>query len=276
VSSGYFQTLGIPVVAGRAFDDTDGVSAPRVCVVNQTFVRRFFDGRNPIGAQVRPCDAQGVCNAAGTRQIVGVVGDVRPANLEGAPLPQMYLPGSQSPVLGPMLLVRTSGDPLRLADRVVEIVHEVDRDMPVEDIRTIDMILDDTLASRRLTTMFIGLFAGIALVITLAGIASVTAFAVGQREKEIGIRIALGASGRQVLRMILGRIFLLVGVGSACGLGITIGAGNLLERLVWGTTPTDPATLIVVSVLFLLAAAASSWPALRSIHGNPAQILRAP
>lgn len=270
VTPDFFRTVGVPVVRGRAFAETDDTDKPRVALINQTFARTHFDGIEPIGARLMRCSAEGRCVPETMFEIVGVVGDVRQDGLDTEPTEEIYFPAYQTPFFGQNLLVRTSGDPLQLARGIVGFVHEVDPNLPVEDIQTLEMIRNDSLAPRRLTTALLTIFAAVALLVTMAGIVGVTSFSVTQRRHEIGVRMALGASRPEVLRMVLGQSLRCVAAGLAVGLAGTLIFGSLIRGLVWGIDPADPATLLSVSLLFLVVSGfATFWPARRATLVDP-------
>jgi putative ABC transport system permease protein len=275
VTPAYFRTVGIPLLRGRVFAETDSTDQPRVCVINQTFARTQFGRSEPLGARLIPCDPQARCRPDAALEIVGVVGDVRDAGLETEPAAEIYAAAYQSGFFGEHLLVRSTGDPFQLARRIVGFVHDVDPNLPVEDIQTLETIRRNSLAPRRLTTALLTIFAAIALVVTTAGIVGVTAFSVSQRRHEIGVRMALGADRARVLRLIAGESLCFVIVGLAVGFAGTLAFGSLMRGLVWGITPTDPTTLLAVSVLFLIVAAlASVLPARRATLVDPVIALR--
>lgn len=270
VSPGYFATIGVPLVAGRVFIEGDGADAPRVSVINRAMTR-YWDKADPIGSRLS-CD-----NGKTWSTVVGVVGDVRQFGLDKAAVAQVYSPMAQaSGIGGGRLLVRTAGEPLAVARVVREDVHAIDPDMPVEDVRTLEDIRDGYLATPRLTAILIGLFAALAMLVTMMGITGVIATSVSQRTQEFGVRMALGASRGRVLRMVVGQGLRLVVVGLVLGAVAALVLSRVLSGWLFDTTPTDPIAFAVVLVAFLIAGTvACLGPAWRATTVDPIQALRA-
>lgn len=274
VSPDYFRTTGIPLVQGRMFDDRDGPDAEQVIIVNQTFARTILGGRDPIGAQLYGCDNRGTCDTKQLLKVVGVVGDSRQSGLENEPPAELYAPGRQS-FHGQNLLIRTTGDPSRIAKQVVAFVRQVDPDLPVEDIRTLDEIKRGALAPRRLTATLVGIFAGVALLVTLAGVIGLTSYSVSQRRQEMAVRMAMGAEGRDVLTLVLRESFVLIASGLALGLIGTIALRGLLRGFVFGIEATDPLTMVSVGAVFLVCAMLGCYVAARRVtRVDPALLLK--
>ena len=270
VSREYFATAGIPLLAGAGFPPGLRSTDERVAIVNRTFARTHFGEDSPVGARLIPCSAQGRCDPDRAVRVVGMVGDVRQAGLEVEPAAEVYVSGRQQGSWGNRILVRTRMDPLGVARSVVAAVHVEDPALPVVDIRTLASLRSESLAPRRLTTFLLGGFSGLALLVTLAGIAGVTAFSVAQRQREIGVRMALGAEGGEVLSLILRDALVLVGAGLALGIGLSLLIGGVMESLIWGIAPTDAATWILVSVLLVAVTLLACWvPARKATRINP-------
>jgi putative ABC transport system permease protein len=264
----YFDSLGIPLLAGRTFTELDHGEAPLVAVINRAMTR-YFDG-DPIGARIS------VNNGQSWLTIVGVVGDVRQYSLDQDAIAQVYTPLRQATNgLAGRLLVRTESDPRQAAETIRRTIHRLDPDMPVENVNTIDELRSTSLARPRLTATLLAVFAGLALFVTLTGITGVIATSVSERTQEFGIRIALGAEPGAVLRMVLGQGMALVLAGLALGLGGSVLLTRVLGGLLFQIEPTDPTTLIGVSALLLVVAAAACFiPARRATLVQPIIALR--
>jgi putative ABC transport system permease protein len=267
VSAGIFRALGLRLLRGRFVDERDGPNAPLVVDINETMARRHFAGEDPIGRQIK---------FEGLATIVGVVADAADQG-PGAEIPALiYLPAAQVPRLPLMhLVVRAPGDPLAIAAAVREQVRAVDRDQPIFNVRTMEEKLAVTIAPRRFVMVLLSAFAGLALVLAMVGIYAVMYSAVAQRTNEIGIRMALGAGGGDVLRMILSDGARLAILGLAMGLGGAWAATRLLKSMLFNVTPTDPWTFSGVAVaLFVVAMGASLFPARRAMKVDPIVALR--
>src|SRR5262249_43967042 len=264
VSADYFSTLGMRLVQGREFTPMDdNESAPTVGVINSSTARHRWPDQDPIGANVSFDNGQHWVT------IVGVVGDVKQYGLASEVNDQIYLPFAQSPG-SPTLMVRTAVDPMSLAQQFRDLIHEVDPDVPVFAVRTIEQARAEDLASPRVVTSLLGVFALLALIVTCAGIGGVVALSVGQRTNEIGIRMALGASSGNVLRMALQREMLLVLAGISLGVAGAIAATRVMAGLLFGTSPTDFITFAGVAAMFAaVAAIACLLPARRATTIDP-------
>lgn len=268
VSSGYFATLGVPVVSGRAFTPAEDADATAVVVVNEAAAERFFPGESPIGHRLT---FWGI-----TRSIVGVVGNERFAGLDEATPPAVYAPLPQSPASRASLLVRTSGDPLALAGVVRGALRELDPALALYGVEPLERTLSETVSERRFTTLLLALFGGAALLLALIGVHGVLSFTVAQRAGEVGIRMALGASRGAVMRMVVGEGLALAAGGVFLGVAVALAGSRLLASLLYGVSTTDPATFIGVAVATLAVAAAAAWlPARRATQADPIAALRA-
>jgi putative ABC transport system permease protein len=266
----YFQTLGIPLVTGRLFTPSDGPESPDVAIVNRALARRYFGSESPLGRRISADSGQTWIT------IVGVVGDVRQYGLESEPADEVYLPFSQLPIREGSFLVRTSADPAGMARRIGEEVLAIDPGQPLANVQTLEEVRGETLASPRLTTTLLLLFALVALCITAAGLGGVVAFSVSQRTQEIGVRMALGAGRGEVLGMVLRDGLRLVAFGLALGIAAAILLTRLMTGLLFQVEATDPITFASMAlVLMLIAAAACLAPARRASTVDPMIALRA-
>ena len=267
VGTQFFETVGISLLRGRTFTDMDHNEAPDVVIINRSLAEHLWPSEDPLGRRITFDGETWVT-------IVGIVGDVR-QRLEEDPRDEVYLHYAQLPTRQTNLLVRSAANPLALARDVTAAVHEVDPDQPVANIRTVEQVRSEYLASPRLTAVLLGLFAGLALVITVTGIAGVIAFSVSQRTHEIGIRMALGAQQGSVLGMVLRQGMLLVVIGLALGTVGALGVTRLMSGLLFQTEPTDPITFVAVAlVLAAVAAVATFLPARKATTVDPVLALR--
>jgi len=266
-SDGYFETMRIPLRAGRLFTSSDVDSGARVAVVNESFARSAWPGRNPIGNRItvtldgKPLD------------VVGVVGDVKHTGLEAAARPEIYLPLSLEAWPFMTLVVRGHGD---LAALLRSETVALDRDQPLYRVGTMEERLARSLGPKRFGAYLLGLLAAVALVLAVTGIYGVLSYSVAQRTREMGIRLALGATPWGVLGLVVGDAFRLVGAGVAIGLAAALGLTQLLRSLLFGVSATDPATYAALPVLLCaVALAASAIAARRATSVDPALALRA-
>jgi predicted permease len=268
-SDRYFDTIGIPIVGGRVFNALDTQESLPVAVINRSMAR-YWDATDPIGTRI-------TLNRGKTWfTIVGVVGDVRQFGLAQETVAQIYVPLTQSPFgMAGQVLVRTAGDPTAFATTLRDTVNAVDPLQPVEEVQTLDDLRSEALAAPRLTATLLGVFAGLALLVTLAGIGGVIATSVTQRTREFGVRMALGASRAEVLAMVVRQGLTLVVVGLVLGLAGAFAAGRVLSSYLYQTTSTDPVILAGVAITFVLAGAiACLGPARRATTVDPLIALR--
>ncbi len=267
VSAGYFGTLGVPLTRGREFGRFDGPGRPFVAIVNDAFVARHLPGENPLGQRIL------VFGAA--REIVGVVPNERFEGLDAGPAPAMYLPLAQNPMTALTIILRTPRDPLDLAPSLREALAGVDPTLALFEVGSAEQALVRSLEERRFTLLLLSAFAAVALALAAVGIYGVVSFAVSERTREVGVRIALGAEPRHVFRMVVRQG---LGLSAAAILAGTLAAlllGQVMERLLFGVPARDPLTFAAV-VLILLATAfvASAVPALRATRVEPTTALR--
>ena len=272
VTPGYFATMGIRVTRGRGFDDRDRGDAPWVAVVSQTVAKRFWPNGDAIGQRV------GFPYASPWITIVGIVPDTKQDSLRDTSSASMYVPWAQASrrFTGEMWLVaRTTGDPAATGTDIRRLVHEIDRAVPVSDVRTMNAVISDSVTKSRFTTLLVAAFALLALALGAVGIYGVMSYLVGERRHEMGIRIALGASRASVMRLVLRRAAWLAGVGAAIGIAGAVVETRSLRQWLYGVSAVDPVTFLIVPILFLaVAALASSAPALRATRADPATTLR--
>ena len=268
----YFKTLGIPLIAGRAFSDQDNERAPRVAVISQRMVKRYFPDRQAIGGRL---SFGGGANPQWC-MVVGVVSDVKySGGLSSAEEDAIYLPYSQAPTKGMYLMIRAGADPLSLVASARSVVRSVDADVPIANIRIMDEVIDSSVARPRLIVALLGLFGAIALTLAVIGIYGVISYAVAQCAQEIGIRMALGARPSDVLRMMVGRGARLALAGVAIGVIGSFAATRALGDLLFGVGPTDPLTFGGVATLLTgVAILASYIPARRAMKVDPVTALK--
>jgi putative ABC transport system permease protein len=277
VSADYLKAMGIPLRQGRYFTEGDQPSAQPVVIINETMARQYWPGRNVIGQRIRPTDD--AAHPAPWLTIVGVVGDVRQMGLAEPVKAEMYVPyrqfDSQSWFTPRDLVVRTTGDPMRLVGAIIREIHGVDRAQPVSHVRLVTEILDEEVATRRIGTIVLVAFAAFALVLAIVGIYGLISFFVAQHIPEIGVRIALGAQTREILTLVAGRGVSLTLIGVAIGAVAAVVATRFVSSLLYGFTGFDPTALGVGSLLLvLLALVASYLPARRATKLDPLAALR--
>jgi putative ABC transport system permease protein len=271
VGDEYFETLGIPLRQGRAFDERDRPGAPNVVIINRRLADRFFPNEEPLGKQLR----LGGAASRWILTIVGVAGDVNYRSLDTADEITLYVPHRQFAASDMSLIVRCSGDPMALAPAVQQQVWELNRDLAPTRIKTMEQLLSESVAQPRFRTVLLALFAGLALVLAGIGIYGVISYNVAQRRHELGIRMALGAQARDVLRLVVkqGMTLALIGVGA--GLGGALALTRLLKTLLFGVSATDPPTFAVIAILLAAVALLACWiPARRATKVDPMTVLR--
>jgi len=274
VTPGFFQTMRIPLISGREFLPTDDSKAPAVVIVNQAFARRYFPGENPIGKRIKPGLSDDITKEQ-MREIVGVVGDVKHRGITAQMPAQFYLPFKQAIIFSPPLIIRTAGDPLSVVGGVREQLAQLDGNIPLYRIRTLEDYVSLSAAQPRFQTMLITSFAVLALLLSAVGLYAVLSYMVAQRTLEIGLRLALGAQRDSVLGLILRRGLLLSAAGLAIGIVAALMLTRFMQGMLYGVGRFDTATFVGVSaVLLLVSAIASSVPAYRAARLDPMQTLR--
>jgi putative ABC transport system permease protein len=270
VSTDYFQTLGIPLLAGRGFSELDRPNTVSVAIVNGAFVRQYLPGQNPIGKHVGRRTPPGVWG-----EIIGVVGNVRQLGPSQNASPEVYTAYQQEPEGDVNLALRTDVDPLAMVAPVKAAVQAVDPAQPVYDVATMDQRLSESMAPQRFNALLVGVFALAALGLGGVGIFGVLAYSVARRTSEIGVRMALGASRAQVMRLVVGEGLWLCGLGVVLGLAGSIPLTRLLRGVLFGVGPSDPITLATASAaLALIAVLACYIPAQRALLVDPMSALR--
>jgi putative ABC transport system permease protein len=272
VSGSYFETVGTKLKAGRTFQTTDLQTAPRVAIISESMARFYFKDTSPIGHKISLRGFNG--NWQAPMEVVGVAADTHAEGIDRAPMHTVYQADSQ---LGAQstLLVRSAAGTEALTPQVIETIRGLDPNRPIDHIRTLEELRDETIAPQRLNATLIGLFSVLALVIATVGIAGVLAFSVSQRTNELGIRLALGAERGSILRMILGEGALMAAIGLAAGGAAAIPLSRLMSGLLFGIEPVDPPTIATAAVLMMGVALAAAWiPARRATAVDPMVALR--
>jgi len=269
ISPTYFETLGIPILRGRAFTQGDDMDSPRVVVVNETLASRLWPGADPLGREIWLEMHDGV------RQVIGVVADVPPLDPDAAVDPEMFWPQAQYTRPFSYFVIRTEGDPTSLQRQVVDRIHAVDPDIQVGTVWNYDALLTRYLVQPRFNMLLIGIFSGVALLLAGVGIFGVVSRSVATRTREIGIRMALGAKGSRVVRQVVGQSVGISGIGVVLGLALALTLSHLIRSLLHGVATTDPLTYTSVALgLFAVAVLASLVPAITASRVDPMESLR--
>ena len=273
VSPGYFRAMGIPLLSGREFDDRDVRNSTPVVIVNETFVRRFFADEEPLGK--RFVYGQSGPDNNNWITIVGVVGDMRRTGFDRPVRPETFLPQSQNPSATLTIVARTAVDPVTLSNTLRGEVWAIDNDQSVYELKSMDQTLSEMSSQRRFNMLLLGVFAALALTLAAVGIYGVMSYSVAQRTHEIGVRMALGARGTDVLGMIVRRGMVLALAGIGAGLIGAVALTRLLSSLLYGISATDPLTFVVIPiVLAAVALGACFVPARRATRVDPMVALR--
>jgi putative ABC transport system permease protein len=272
VAPGYFEVLKARVLMGRDFDDHDDARAPAVAIINQALARRYFADSNPIGRRI----VLGYMGRRTIREVVGIASDIKQEELGLPTRPEMFVPYQQVPWLGAALVIRAAvSDPLSLQKQLQQAIWEVDKDLPVSRPETVEHHLSDLVAEPRLYTLMLGVFASVALILAAVGTYGVISYSVTERTHEIGIRIALGADQRDVLRLVARQGLKLALAGVAIGLAVSFALTRVMSGLLYGVSATDPATFALISLLLTgVALGACFVPARRATRVDPMVALR--
>jgi putative ABC transport system permease protein len=261
ITPDFFTTMGIRMVAGRDFTSADRIDSPRVAIVSERAAQRIFPGEDPIGQRI---DAF-VGPPGPPFEIVGVVKDIKTASLDVDVYPTVYIPHTQLSAGIMTFVVRTSVPPTSLATGLAAVVHELDPELPLADVRTMTDVVGRTMAQPRVIMTLLTAFAVMALLLAGVGVYGVMAYSVGQRTQEIGVRLAMGATNGMVFRMVIGQAFTLAAIGVGVGLIAAAGAASVLQTFLYNTEPRDPSTFALAAVVLMAVAMLASYvPARRS------------
>jgi putative ABC transport system permease protein len=261
------------LIQGRLFGSSDRPTSPAVVVVNETLARRLWPGEEPIGKRLKQGWPE---DQSAWREVIGVVGDVKFEGVAEDTPAQVYLPLTQESARGFAIVVRTGADPARLSSAVEATVHQLDKDLPLFAVRTMDQMLNESMARQRMAALILAVFAAIALTLASIGLYGVVSHGVTERTHEIGIRMALGANQRHVLGLVVRQGLSMAAAGIAIGLAGAIVLSKTVQALLFGVTATDPLTFAtVVAVLLSVATVACYVPAWRATRVDPTQALRA-
>jgi putative ABC transport system permease protein len=269
-TANYFDTMGIPLIKGRFFTEQDRINTQTVFLINETMERRFWPDQDPIGKAIKLVDDTGT-----TGVVIGVVGDVKQIFLEEAAVPQIYSAYSQTPGIFATAVIRTTIEPMSLAEQVRQAVWKVDSDQPMWKIRTVEFLIDRNKADKQFVVILMSIFASLALILTVIGLYGVIGYTVNQRQQEIGIRMALGAQARNILTMVLRQGMTLVLIGLTLGVIAAWLITRLLEISLFGVSTYDPLTYVgITALLSFVALLACYLPARRATKVDPIVTLK--
>jgi putative ABC transport system permease protein len=267
---GYFGTARIPLLRGRIFGEQDRADTPPVFVINQTMAKKFWPNEDPIGKQMR------LLEDGTTGAIIGIVGDTKMYRLNDDPVAQVYAAYSQNSIFFATLVARTAVEPISLSESVKQAIWRVDPDQPMWKIRTVEFLVNRSVADRKFVLALMMIFATLALALTIIGLYGVLNYLVSQRTPEIGIRMALGAQVRHIMQLILKHGVVLVGLGVFIGLIAACVLTRLMAHLLYGISATDPLTFAAIALLIAAVAFLACWlPARRAARIDPIEALRA-
>ncbi len=268
----YFQTMNIPLIRGRYFDDRDVVDAPGVAIIDETMARKFWPNEDPIGKRIT---FEGGQTNPRWREIVGIVGHVKQRGLDGESPVQYYFPHRQRPSSNAFLVVRTASEPQSLTGAVRSVIQSADKELPVFKVTTMEQMVADSTSQRRFTTILLSVFALVALILASVGLYGVLSYTVAQRTHEIGIRMALGAGAADVKKLVVRQGMTMVAAGVVLGLAAAFGLTRLMATLLFGVRATDPLTFVLLPLaLALVALIACYVPARRATKVDPMVALR--
>jgi putative ABC transport system permease protein len=273
---GYFSELGIPLKRGRGFSDDDRAGTPPVVLLTESAAQKFFPHEEAIGKTINLGWGRGPGKPKAGGEVVGIVGDVKDAGLNEPIAPQVYLPYRQWPVQSMSVVVKTTTPPESLVAAVRREVHAIDPNLPVSNVGSLEKIIAESISQPRFYMLLLGIFASVALLLAAIGIFGVLSYAVSQRTREIGIRMALGAPARTVIRLIVRQAMVLVASGVAAGTIAALFVSQTMTKMLFSVTPTDPATFGAVAALLVAVALFASYlPARRATRVDPIVALRA-
>jgi len=267
VSDGYFQTIGARIIGGREFAATDRADGPSVILVNEAFAKRWFPGENPVGKSI------GIW--PGSAQIIGVIADIRQTSMDEPARETIYEDNMINGRVKVALIARTAGEPITMARKLREAVWSVDKEQPITSIETFGDVVSQSMARPRLLTVLLGSFGVLGLILGALGIYGVLAYLVNERQREIGVRIELGAPASSVLWMFVGRGLALTATGLVIGLAGAMLLTRFIAGVLYDVKPTDPLTFVGVAAVLIGVAALASWlPARRAARLDPVVALR--
>jgi putative ABC transport system permease protein len=271
VSGEYFRTMGIPILQGRTFTQHDEIGKPWRVIISKRLADTLWPGENPVGHQAILWKGQ----SSSVAEVVGVVGNQRERGLDADPTLTVYLPSYGSGPGAMQFAIHTAGNPTALTPALRSILKEIDPNLPLSDVQTLDEIVSRSLAPRRFNMFLLAIFAAIALLLALVGIYGVLAYSVGQRTAEIGLRVALGATQARVLALVLGQGMRPILLGAAIGVLGAAALSQLISSLLFGIKPLDPLTYGLAALLVIVAALLSCYvPARRALRVDPVSALR--
>jgi putative ABC transport system permease protein len=271
ITPNYFKTMGIPLVRGSLFTGEHTAEVPRVTIINETMARRFWPGEDAIGKRINLGNPQ----TSPWRTIIGIVKDIRNEGLDAEPYPQMYSPYAQTPRRSMTLVARAKSDPSGLAPLVRNELAALDKDQPLFNVRTMEQVMANSIARQRFNMLLIAIFAVVGFLLASVGIYGVMSYMVTQRTHEIGIRVALGAQTRDILKMVIGQGMMLALIGVGIGLGAALLMTRVMASLLYGVSATDPLTFLGVTVLLSVVAFLACFiPARRASRVDPMVALR--
>jgi predicted permease len=267
----YFEAMGIPIRRGRGFTASDGPTAPQVAVINETMARKVFPNQDPVGQHVR----MGPNPSGPWTTIVGVIGDVKHGGLEEEMQPELYITYLQGPPVGPFIVLRTAGDPAALSETVRAEVRNIDKTVPIYDMRTMSTLRSEAVSTRRFILLIVAAFGALALGLAAIGVYGVMSLIVSERTREVGVRLALGAEPSQLLAMIVGQAAKLAAIGVVIGIAAALPLAPFLDSQLYGVKSFDPTTFVIVPVaLIVIAALAALVPARKAMRVDPVTALR--
>ena len=271
----YFKTMQIPLMQGRDFTDADDGKSAQVMIVDEAFAKKFFPGENVVGKRLKPGAGNG--GEPAWREIIGVVGSVRMSATQREMRPEMYLPAAQlSHWCCLHTVARTAVDPLSLEPTMRQVVASMDKEIPVTTVRTMQNLVSVELSQSRFAMVLLGIFAGLAVTLTVVGLYGVMTYSISRRTREIGIRMALGAQRRDVLGSVMREAGMLLAIGVAIGVVASLLSSSVFKAILFGTGPRNPMVLVVVSAIAAITGLLASFiPARRAASIDPMEALRA-